>query len=454
MDERRITRREFLWAGAVTGSVYGLVACTGGTVNPPASAGSSGVTSGGLPLGKLEGAEIVTDASLFPTTFHDAPELAKLVEAGKLPPVNERLGKDPLVIRPAHASGRYVESAVIRTGAVGSDIGGAWRMAEGPGSLIASDYLGKQLRPNLAKAWEKNKDATEFVVHLREGMRWSDGEPFTADDFMFWYEDIWQVKDTGAYDDQFIVNGKSCSLERIDDFTLRYLAPEPFALFEWLFLVSEPQTWNPDAQGAYFPKHYLQQFHPNYVGEAKARQLAEDAGAEDWVQNLLTKSDWLKNADLPVIMPWKVVGGNEASSGHLKLERNPFSIWVDTDGNQLPYIGGIEFFDAGEVESLHLSQIAGEYDYQDTLLDPAKLPLLLKNQQQGDYKVHLAPGDAVDLGVMINLSYQDDPEIGDLLRTAEFRQALSMGIDRDQLNEAIFLGLARPSGYGPSPDNK
>jgi peptide/nickel transport system substrate-binding protein len=446
----------FLVAGTVAGASYALVACTGKSVAPTVSGvPTSASGKGELHLGELEGAEIVTDPSLFPTTFQEAPELAALVAAGELPPVAERIGQDPLVLKPVHETGHYIEGAVIRRGTIGPDIGGPDRFANGPTPLLTTDYLGQELRPNIAKAWEKNEDATQFNVHLREGMRWSDGEPFTADDFVFWYEDIWLEKDSGAYDDQFIVNGKSCILERIDDYTIRYIAPEPFALFEWLFLISEEQAWAPYAQGAYFPKHYLSQFHPKYVGEAKAKQLAEEAGAKDWAQHLIQqKSDWLLNADLPVLMPWKVVKGSEVNSGHLKLERNPYSIWVDTDGNQLPYVGEISFIDAGDVESLHLSQMAGEYDFQEAFLDPTKLPLLLENQEQSNYEVRLAPGESVDLGVMVNLSYEDDSEIGELLRTADFRRALSMGIDRDQLNEAIFLGLARPSGYGPGPTNR
>ena len=166
-------------------------------------------------IGKLEGPEIVTDASKFPKAFKEAPQLAELVKAGKLPPVAERIGQDPLVIKPLKEIGKY---------------GGAWRRASpaprtsGTASAaarartICCSGTTRATRPcPISRRTSRCRTAGARLVHLRRGMKWSDGKPFTADDFMFWFEDIYQNKDlvptpTAA----MAINGKQGVIEKVD----------------------------------------------------------------------------------------------------------------------------------------------------------------------------------------------------------------------------------------------
>jgi len=145
-------------------------------------------------IGKLEGAEVVTDPALIPKSFKEAPQLAELVKAGKLPPVAERVGRDPLVIKPLSEIGKY--GGTWRGGFTGpADFWNGYRCCSGPDHLLFWDYTGDKVTPNIAKGYEMQDGGRTLVLHLRRGMKWSDGRPFTADDLTFWFEDMYRNKD-------------------------------------------------------------------------------------------------------------------------------------------------------------------------------------------------------------------------------------------------------------------
>ena len=134
-------------------------------------------------IGKLEGPEVVTDPAKLPKAFKEAPQLAELVKAGKLPPVAERIGQDPLVIKPLHEIGKY--GGTWRGGFTGpADFWNGYRCCSGPDHLLFWDYTGNTVTPNIAKGYEMQDGGRTLVLHLRRGMKWSDGRPFTADDFV------------------------------------------------------------------------------------------------------------------------------------------------------------------------------------------------------------------------------------------------------------------------------
>ena len=144
-------------------------------------------------VGKLEGAEVVTDLARYPKSFKEAPQLAELVKAGKLPPVQERIGQDPLVVKPLREIGKY--GGTWRRGFTGpADTSNGHRAAQND-KLLFFDYTGTKLVPNIARAWEVSPDGKVTTVHLRRGMKWSDGAPFTADDFVFWFEDVYSNRE-------------------------------------------------------------------------------------------------------------------------------------------------------------------------------------------------------------------------------------------------------------------
>jgi peptide/nickel transport system substrate-binding protein len=167
----------------------------------------------------------------------------------------------------------------------------------------------------------------------------------------------------------------------------------------------------------------------------------------------LYKSDWSLNPELPVVSPWKTV--TPINTPTWTLERNPYSVYVDTAGNQLPYIDRVVLTLAENLEVVNLRAIAGEYDWQQRHLDLGKLPVFLENQAKGGYKVYLDPGDyGGDMVIKFNLNYDADPEIAKWFSTTDFRRALSLGIDRDQINETFWLGTGTPGSVVPVDTNK
>jgi peptide/nickel transport system substrate-binding protein len=441
---------------AAAGGAALLAACTPTTATPSASpntsAGATAVPSG-VPggLAKLEGPTIVTDASRFPKTLKEAPELAALVQQGKLPPVAQRVGQDPIVIQPAHEVGKY-----------GGTLNKVWfgpsdmplgRFFTGPTGLLLWDYEWKTVRPHLARSYTVSPDNKTFTVQLRRGMKWSDGAPLTADDIVFWFEDLYGNEELSPGPNELIsIGGKSVTARKVDDMTVEFIAPAPFPLFL--------ETLATPVSALYFgpirmwpaPKHYLSKFHAKYVGKAEADRLAAAAGHPGWAAHLLQKVRFQGNTELPVLFPW-VLKNTMSDPNVLVLERNPYSIWVDTDGNQLPYIGTVRHTRVESPDIMLLKTTAGEIDFGELVYTVPQLPVLIQNQDKGKYKVYRDPEQA-GVGIFLNLSYEADPVIGDLLRNVDFRRALSMGIDRNQLNETFWLGTGTPSSAVPTRDNR
>ena len=430
-----------------------VIGALSGVVAAGALAQGGGKTSSYI--GKLEGPEVVTDPAKAPKTFKEAPQLAELVKAGKLPPVAERIGQDPLVIKPLKEIGKY--GGTWRAGFTGpADFWNGFRCCSGPDHLMFWDYTGDKAMPNLARRLEMQDGGRAWLVHLRRGMKWSDGKPFTADDFVFWYEDIYRNKDlvptpTAA----MAINGEQGTIEKVDTYTVRFKFSAPYYMLPDVLAGSTDLAGQWGAyrgMGGFAPAHYLRQFHPKYVSEAELDKKAKDAKYDSWVRMFHARNDWALNPDLPVLSPWRTV--TAINTPTWVLERNPYSVFVDTAGNQLPYLDRVVLTLAENLEVLNLRAIAGEYDYASRHIDLGKLPVFLENQVKGNYKVYLDPGDYCDLIIKFNLNYDADPELAKWFNTADFRRALSLGIDRDQINETFWLGTATPGSVVPVDSNK
>jgi len=410
-------------------------------------------------IGKLEGPEIVRDAKAFPKTFKEAPALAAQVKAGKLPAVDKRLPEPSqlFVVKPLREVGKY---------------GGNWRRAfTGPADhengnrinsadkILTFDYTGTKIAPSLARDWKISDDGKTITIYLRKGAKWSDGKPFTANDFIFWYEDIYLNKNivpTPFF--EFQIDGKDGTMRKIDDYTVAFEFPEPYAFFVYQLAGSTAigaglatrgafQNWG----GAYAPAHYLKQFLPKYSSEDAVNKKAKELGFDNWVSLLRNRYSWALNPELPVMTPWKTV--SPINSPTWSMERNPYFWAVDTAGNQLPYIDRITMTLAENTEVANLRAIAGEYDIQERHMHLSKLPVFLENAKRGNYTVRLDPGlNGADVALHVGNSYEGDPEMMTLLRNRDFRRALALGIDRDQLNEAFWLGVGTAGNIAPSPD--
>src|SRR2546428_130000 len=251
-------------------------------------------------------------------------------------------------------------------------------------------------------------------------------------------------------------NGKRGEIQKVDTHTVRFKFPEPYFMLPDVLAGSTDLAgqWSGyRGLGGFAPAHYLKQFHPKYVGQADLDKIVKEAKFDSWVRMFLFKNDWALNPELPVLSPWKTV--TPINTPTWTLERNPYSVFVDTAGNQLPYIDRVVLTLAENLEVLNLRAVAGDYDFQQRHINLGKLPVFIENQARGGYKVYLDPGDyGGDMIIKFNLNYDADPEIAKWFNTADFRRALALGIDRDQINETFWLGTGTPSSVVPADNNK
>ena len=440
-----LTRRDLLRLGLLTAVAQGPLAFgSPGEAQTPMKLGAN-------LIGKLEGPEVITDPARFPKTFKEAPQLAELVRAGKLPPVQQRIGQDPLVVKPLREIGKY--GGTWRRGFTGPfDTSNGHRVAQND-KLLYYDYTGTKLVPNIARGWEVSPDGKVTTLLLRRGMRWSDGQPFTADDFIFWYQDVYLNKDLVPTPlSVMMVEGKPLVMEKADSSTVRFVSAEPYyalpIVLASVWGIGHHARFGRSALGGFAPAHYLKQFLPKYTSQDELNKKATEVGVDSWVTLFKNRNDACRNGDLPVVTPWKTT--SPITSPSWVLERNPYSVWVDTDGNQLPYIDRIRMTLGESLELINLRAIAGEYDSQARHIDISKLPVLLENQQKGNYRVYLDPSDqGADVGLFCNQSFDKDAEIAKWLSTRNFRIALSHGIDRQQINETFVRGLGQTGSAAP-----
>ena len=410
-----------------------------------ANAQNSAFEQSGL-VGKLEAPDIITDPAKWPKPVGEAPQLAARVKEGKLPPVAERVPSEPLVLKPLHSIGRY--GGTWRRGCLGRGDGENGNRIRAADKLLYWDASGTKIVPSVAKGYELSADGKKTTLFLRKGMKWSDGSPFTADDFMFWYEDMYQNKEiVSAPAPEMAVNGKQGRIVKIDETTIAFEFDAPNFLFPRL-IAGDTQVGGGQSRlqsdgrelGPYAPAHYLKQFLPKYSSVEAVTAKAKAAGYNNWVEHLKFRSDWQLNAEVPTIAAWVMTSAINTQSW--VLERNPYYYAIDTAGNQLPYIDKVQLTLAENPEVINLRAIAGEYDYMERFIDLAKLPVFLENAARGGYRVRLDPGfNGSDSQLYVNLAFKQDPELRKWFQMADFRRALALGIDRGQLNDAFWLGL-------------
>ena len=393
-----------------------------------------------------------------PDSYQEAPLLAARVAAGELPPVEERLPENPMVLKPTSGIGKY---------------GGTWfRGFTGPADgqnmerplhdhFLFYDVSGSTVQPNVAEKWTVNDDSTEFTFTLRKGHRWSDGAPLTTDDIMFWYEKI-QGNDELVPTKPAWMNpgGELLQFEKVDDQTFKVTSAEPYGFFVTLMasvVVNGQATSGERGGGLIAPKHYLSQFHPDFLdgGVEEANAIAEEAGFENWYTYFLQRNNTNQNVDAPMLTAWRLTGS--ITTNEWSFERNPYYFAVDTAGNQLPYIDNVVLSLAQNNEVLNLSAIAGNYTVMGRHINLAKLPLFLQNAESVGYRVQFwrQPQSGI-ANLYINETWDGNAEIQSFLQNIEFRRALSMGIERDQINEVFFLGIGQTSGLCQGyadPDN-
>jgi len=371
--------------------------------------------------------------------YKEAPELAALVKAGKLPPVEKRLPDNPMVVA-ADEVGAY--GGVWRRGFLGpSDFNGVNRVIYDVLVRFAPDGAATEMK--LAESVTPSADFKTWTVKLRKGMKWSDGSPFTTDDIMYWYQDVLQNKDLVPAVPSWMKNkdGSLVQVQKIDALSVRWTFMEP----NTNFLIELTTKDYGDRQYPVFqPSKYMKRFHAKYGKKEDLDKMVADAKFKTWVELYANKQSPFDNPERPGMAAW--IASNRISDQIFILKRNPYYIGVDKAGNQLPYMNEVHLKFFADAQALNLAAIAGELDQQERHINLLNYPVLKENEQkQGKYKIFLwsSPGGH-DAGVVFNQTYAKDPELGKLFANKDFRIAMSLAIDRKQINESAFLGTGEP----------
>ena len=378
-----------------------------------------------------------------PRRFKSRPSWPSWSRPASCRPSSKRLPEQPLVLKPTDEIGKY---------------GGNWRMAfTGPADkqnmerhnhdhLIYWDAKVEKVVPHIARGWDIQDGGKTIVFKLRKGMKWSDGEPFTADDIMFWYEDLYLNDDLNPSKASFMADRRQAGHRREGRRLRRSPSSSTSPTTCSLDLIASlavaghmTEGWH--AMGLWAPKHYMKQFHPKYTDTAKldaagqSRQ-ASTTGRPTSRIGTTSRATSIARPPRPGTSPRPITGPQAV------MERNPYYFAVDTDGNQLPYIDKITWTLAENLEVANLRAIAGEYDLQVRHMDIAKLPAFKENEAKGNYKVGFWKWPhGTDAGFFVNQDYDADPEI----RQVADQQGVPPGaVDRHRPRPAQRGLLARP----------
>jgi len=378
------------------------------------------------------------------TKYNEAPDLAELVKQGKLPPVEQRLPKEPLVVEPIDKIGKYggeLWAPALEPNSWGNEAGAHIRIPY----LLWIDKNTQKVIPFLAKGYEFSKDARTITLYLREGMKWSDGAPFTVDDILFWWNDITLNKELNPeVSTRWRPGGKIAKFEKVDDYTLRIKFAVPYKpILSYL-------GYYGSMQGSFFaPAHYLKKWHIKY--NPKANELAKQEGFDAWYKcfafhNDITPSQ--QDVNCPTIVPWMLQ--KKTTTGAIFV-RNPYFAAVDTAGNQLPYIDKLNAVFTPSRETIVMKLVSGELDYSGFLEVP-DYTLLKENEKKGGYTVYLWPSTLpAEAALGFNLNHKD-PVKREIFQDVRFRRAMSLAINREEINQMVFLGQGVPMQATVHPD--
>ena len=434
----KITRRDFIKISAMTAVAAVAASCAKPTEAPPVAQPTTAPT---------KAAAAATNTPAPPASkYKEAPGLAAMVKAGTLPPVEERLPEEPKVVQVNDSIGQY---------------GGTWRMAtigDSDGALLTRtmayefllrwDAMYSEYEANVAKSWEVNAEGTEFTFHMRKGSRWSDGAPMTAEDAEFSFVDILANKELNPkLHSSLIMGGEEAKFAKLDDYSFKYSFAVPYGSF-----IRDCAGVGTGERTCPWPKHYLKDFHVSYAEKAELDKKIKDAGYETWMElwSSVTRGPIGRIPGVPVKWAWVPTGENLGNQPEWICERNPYYWKVDAEGNQLPYIDKLLYKVHEDKETILLAALAGEIDCQKRHIDRTDAVPLLKeaSEKQNFHFFNLVRNKMNHLLITFNYC-TPTMELRPLFNNQDFRIALSVGMDREEINQVALAGMAEP--WQPSP---
>ena len=364
--------------------------------------------------------------------YREAPMLAARVAAGELPPVEDRLPLEPKVRAVFDEIGTYGGQVIVFGNGPNPWAPLIGENPEGTPTPIRMDYDGS-LEPDMALDFDISDDYQTFTLTLREGAKWSNGDPFTAEDFSFHFNDM-QKAELGyvwGYPSQV------ATVTAVDDVTVVIEYREPYPK-----VMNDLVTYKGTDWTLYQPSTWLKQWHAEYNPDANAK--AKEEGFDNWQEAFNDHSVFCcpqRDIERPTMAPFMLA--DVQATFRLK-ERNPYYFAVDSAGQQLPYIDSGLIQIVSDREAMNLKIIGGEADYAMTQL--VNYPLLVQGQKAGNYKLNLIESwfEGVGMAFAFNLNIKDEAK-RPFFENVEFRRAISLAFDRDRINEAQFLGQGTPS---------
>ncbi len=371
----------------------------------------------------------------------EPPALAARVDAGELPPTAQRLPETPRVVE------------VGSVGRHGGDLRISMAKARDTRMMTVYGYarlVGYDKKYNLVPDILESFDVEEgriFTLRLRKGHKWSDGHPFTTEDFRYWWEDVANNKDLSPLGPPIImkVDGQPPKVEIIDGHTIRYAWQRPNPSFLPRLAGARPPF-------IYRPAHYLKQFHAKYAEPEELEKTIKKRRMRSWapLHNALDNMYNFDNPELPSLQPWLNTG--RPPRQQFVFVRNPYFHRVDPEGQQLPYIDRV-LMNIADAKLIPAKAAAGEADLQARNLFMSHYTFLKQSEERKNYDTFLwntALGSKVAL--YPNMHHKD-PVWRELFRDVRFRRALSLATDRDEINQVIFFGLAQPANNTVLPES-
>jgi peptide/nickel transport system substrate-binding protein len=372
-----------------------------------------------------------------PPSMQETPMFADQVKSGALPPVAKRIPTAPSVVTEFYGG----EGPGAHGGDCNMLIANArdtrlMTLYANARLMVYDDHF--KLHPDILASYEVKEDK-EFTLKLRAGHKWSDGHPFTTEDFRYYWEDIANNNEytKGGPPVVLLVDGEPPKVDIIDELTIRYswAKPNPY------FIESQAQAaplW------LFRPAHYLKKFHVKYTPAEEIAKEAKGGQTDNWVQihrrvDVMYNND---NPDLPTLNPWKLT--TQPPAQRFVFERNPYYYRIDATGQQLPYLDRV-IFTMAAANLVPAKAGLGEADLQCRYLNMRDYTFLKKSAKTSGMDVLLwEVGSGSQLALYPNLNSKDE-DWRKLNRDVRFRRALSLAIDRDEINQTIFLGLTTPS---------
>ncbi len=396
--------------------------------------------TGLLPRGTVAGLAAAAFVAAFASAeaagnpYIETPALAEEVAAGRVPPVAQRLPARPLVVPLAGnglAPGKHGGELRLLMGR-SKDV--RLMVVYGYARLVGYDR-GYRLVPDLLEGVDV-EEGRIFTLRLRPGHRWSDGHPFTSEDFRYYWEDVATHEALAPFGPPraYLVEGEPPRFEVLDEHSVRYTWPRPNPFFLPALAGARPEP-------LYAPAHYLEAFHARYTGEDALRKLAREEGKRNWAAVHTSRFRPYKNTnpDLPTLQPW--VNTTAPPSQRYVFVRNPWFHRVDTNGRQLPYIDRV-VMNISDGKLVPAKTGAGESDLQARHLSFNDYTFLKQSEKRNAKQVRLwETTRGAHVALYPNLNVEDSGWRA-LLRDVRFRRALSLATDRHEINQVIYFGLA------------